>query len=39
VRIAGAIRTNQPFDIRVNAINPVAGKTPLFATFMGHDAP
>jgi 3-oxoacyl-[acyl-carrier protein] reductase len=27
------------FRIRVNAINPVAGDTPLLATFMGHDTP
>ena len=26
-----------PFGIRVNAINPVAGETPLLATFMGGD--
>ena len=25
--------------IRVNAINPVAGETPLLATFMGEDTP
>jgi len=28
-----------PFGIRVNAINPVAGETPLLATFMGGDTP
>lgn len=28
-----------PFGIRVNAINPVAGETPLLATFMGQDTP
>jgi len=28
-----------PFGIRVNAINPVAGDTPLLATFMGQDTP
>lgn len=28
-----------PFQIRVNAINPVAGETPLLATFMGEDTP
>ncbi len=28
-----------PFNIRVNAINPVAGETPLLATFMGGDTP
>ncbi len=28
-----------PFGIRVNAINPVAGETPLLATFMGSDTP
>jgi 3-oxoacyl-[acyl-carrier protein] reductase len=28
-----------PFRIRVNAINPVAGDTPLLATFMGRDTP
>jgi 3-oxoacyl-[acyl-carrier protein] reductase len=27
-----------PFGIRVNAINPVAGTTPLLATFMGEDS-
>jgi 3-oxoacyl-[acyl-carrier protein] reductase len=27
------------FGIRVNAINPVAGDTPLLATFMGEDTP
>lgn len=27
------------FQIRVNAINPVAGETPLLATFMGEDTP
>ncbi|HMK85184.1 MAG TPA: glucose 1-dehydrogenase [Steroidobacteraceae bacterium] len=27
------------FRIRVNAINPVAGETPLLATFMGEDTP
>jgi len=27
------------FHIRVNAINPVAGETPLLATFMGEDTP
>lgn len=27
-----------PFGIRVNAINPVAGATPLLATFMGEDS-
>lgn len=26
-----------PFDIRVVALNPVAGETPLLATFMGED--
>jgi 3-oxoacyl-[acyl-carrier protein] reductase len=26
-----------PFGIRVNAINPVAGETPLLSTFMGED--
>ena len=26
-----------PHGIRVNAINPVAGETPLLATFMGGD--
>jgi 3-oxoacyl-[acyl-carrier protein] reductase len=26
-----------PFGIRVNALNPVAGETPLLATFMGQD--
>jgi 3-oxoacyl-[acyl-carrier protein] reductase len=28
-----------PFGIRVNAINPVAGETPLLPTFMGEDTP
>jgi 3-oxoacyl-[acyl-carrier protein] reductase len=28
-----------PFGIRVNVINPVAGETPLLATFMGEDTP
>lgn len=28
-----------PFGIRVNAINPVAGETPLLARFMGEDTP
>ncbi len=28
-----------PFAIRVNALNPVAGETPLLATFMGGDTP
>jgi len=28
-----------PDNIRVNAINPVAGDTPLLATFMGEDTP
>jgi 3-oxoacyl-[acyl-carrier protein] reductase len=28
-----------PFGIRVNALNPVAGDTPLLATFMGADTP
>ncbi|XOV85189.1 MAG: glucose 1-dehydrogenase [bacterium] len=28
-----------PFKIRVNALNPVAGETPLLATFMGEDTP
>lgn len=28
-----------PFNIRVNAINPVAGETPLLSTFMGGDTP
>ena len=28
-----------PFGIRVNAVNPVAGETPLLATFMGEDTP
>jgi 3-oxoacyl-[acyl-carrier protein] reductase len=27
------------FGVRVNAINPVAGETPLLATFMGEDTP
>jgi 3-oxoacyl-[acyl-carrier protein] reductase len=28
-----------PFGIRVNALNPVAGETPLLAPFMGEDTP
>jgi 3-oxoacyl-[acyl-carrier protein] reductase len=28
-----------PFGIRVNALNPVAGDTPMLATFMGGDTP
>ena len=28
-----------PFGIRVVALNPVAGETPLLATFMGGDTP
>jgi 3-oxoacyl-[acyl-carrier protein] reductase len=28
-----------PQGIRVNALNPVAGETPLLATFMGEDTP
>ncbi|MBU2960605.1 SDR family oxidoreductase [Citreicella sp. C3M06] len=28
-----------PFGVRVNAINPVAGDTPLLASFMGEDSP
>ena len=28
-----------PFGIRVNAINPVAGETPMLKTFMGADTP
>ena len=28
-----------PHNIRVNAINPVAGETPMLATFMGEDTP
>lgn len=28
-----------PFGIRVNALNPVAGETPLLKTFMGADTP
>ena len=28
-----------PLSIRVNAINPVAGETPLLKTFMGEDTP
>jgi 3-oxoacyl-[acyl-carrier protein] reductase len=27
-----------PFQIRVNALNPVAGETPLLSTFMGEDS-
>ena len=28
-----------PFGIRVNALNPVAGETPMLKTFMGEDTP
>ena len=28
-----------PLGIRVNAINPVAGETPMLAKFMGQDTP
>lgn len=28
-----------PFKVRVNAINPVAGETPLLKSFMGEDTP
>jgi 3-oxoacyl-[acyl-carrier protein] reductase len=28
-----------PFGVRVNIINPVAGETPMLATFMGGDTP
>ncbi|MEL7203543.1 MAG: SDR family oxidoreductase, partial [Pseudomonadota bacterium] len=28
-----------PLGIRVNAINPVAGETPLLKSFMGEDTP
>ena len=28
-----------PFQVRVNALNPVAGDTPLLKTFMGADTP
>jgi 3-oxoacyl-[acyl-carrier protein] reductase len=28
-----------PFGVRVNAVNPVAGDTPMLATFMGGDSP
>jgi 3-oxoacyl-[acyl-carrier protein] reductase len=28
-----------PYGIRVNALNPVAGETPLLKTFMGEDTP
>jgi len=28
-----------PFGIRVNAVNPVAGETPLLKSFMGQDTP
>lgn len=28
-----------PFGIRVNALNPVAGETPMLITFMGEDTP
>ena len=35
---AGAVEL-APFGIRVNALNPVAGETPLLKTFMGEDTP
>ena len=28
-----------PFGIRVNALNPVAGETPLLKSFLGEDTP
>jgi 3-oxoacyl-[acyl-carrier protein] reductase len=28
-----------PFGVRVNALNPVAGETPMLKTFMGQDTP
>ena len=28
-----------PFNIRVNAVNPVAGETPLLTSFLGEDTP
>ena len=28
-----------PHNIRVNALNPVAGDTPMLATFLGDDTP
>ena len=28
-----------PFQVRVNALNPVAGETPMLSTFMGEDTP
>lgn len=28
-----------PYRVRVNALNPVAGETPMLATFMGEDTP
>jgi len=28
-----------PYGVRVNAINPVAGETPLLKSFMGEDTP
>ena len=28
-----------PFGVRVNALAPVAGETPLLASFMGEDSP
>lgn len=28
-----------PFGVRVNALNPVAGETPLLASFLGEDTP
>ena len=28
-----------PFGVRVNALNPVAGETPLLPSFLGEDTP
>jgi len=35
----GAVNLMSPDRIRVNALAPVAGETPLLATFMGEDTP
>ena len=37
--VRGMAQELAPRDIRVNAINPVAGETPLLKSFMGKDTP
>ena len=41
VRVGGVVMVVElaPFGIRVVALNPVAGETPLLKTFMGQDTP